>query len=560
MLQSLKIENIAVIENAELELSRGFNVLTGETGAGKSIIIDSINAVLGERTSRDIIRSGAAEAYVTAFFSQCGDSALETLSEIGVSGDGGDIVLMRRISQDGKNFCKINGTPVTAAMLRNLGGKLINIHGQNDSQDLLMPERHFLYIDILAGNAPLLNEYREQYKKLCSLKNELEKMRFDESDKARRIDMLEYQINELAMSEICPGEREELSAKRELFRNAEKVISALNLAYEQLLGGDETEGASSKVMTAADCLDDASEYLSGLREAAEALRSITYDINEYASQAKNALSEIDINPCEMDEIDERLDLLSRLSRKYGATEDDMIAFLEAAKKEREDIEFSDIRISGLEKQIKNTESAAIKLADKLTDRRKAAAARFEEDVRKELDFLDMPGVKFVVKIGCSALSSNGADKIEFMISANPGEEPKPIAKIASGGELSRIMLAVKCVLADKDVLQTMIFDEIDAGVSGRAAQKVAMKLREVSRGRQVICVTHLAQIAAHADEQLLVSKSTRGGKTFTDVTRLDFEGRKREIARITGGLKVTELQLKNAEEMLKSAKNKGDYK
>ena len=555
MLQSLKIENIAVIESAELELSRGFNVLTGETGAGKSIIIDAINAVLGERTSKDVIRAGAAEAFVTALFTGCSDSVRDELKEMDMPDDGGEVVITRRISADGRSTCRVNGVPVTASMLKNLGRELVNIHGQHDSQALLIPERHYTYLDTLAGNGALLEEYRIQFHKLGALKKELESLRMDEAEKSRRLDMLGYQIDELTMADVRPGERDELTAKKKLYRNAEKVIAALRNAYETLVG-DETGGAAVLIGSAADSLDGIIEFFGDLNETAEKLHSVSYDLEEYATQIRDTLSGIDIDPSETNAVDERLDTLYRLSRKYGATEEDMLAFLEKAKTERENIEFSDRRVSALEAEIKTAEKAAAALAARLTESRKKAAADFENNVRRELDFLDMPGVRFAVKMAETALSVNGADSVEFLISANMGEEPKPIAKIASGGELSRIMLAIKCVLADRDDLQTLIFDEIDAGVSGRAAQKVAMKLKEVSKGRQVICVTHLAQIAAHADEQLLISKAVRDGKTYTEVKSLDFEGRVGEIARINGGLDVTELQLRNAEEMLKAALNK----
>lgn len=558
MLQSIKIENIAVIQSAEIELSGGFNVLTGETGAGKSIIIDSINAVLGERTSRDVIRSGASEAYVTALFTGCGEKAFGALKELDIDDDGGEIVITRRISADGKSSCRVNGVPVTASMLKALGRELVNIHGQHDSQALLMPDKHYAFLDIVAGNSPLLDEYHAQYNRLVSLKKELLSLRMDDSEKTRRLDMLNYQIDELKLSRIRPGEREELTAKKKLFRNAEKVISALRFACEELSGGEDSAGAAEKARSAADSIDCASEYFYGLSDTAEKLRGFSYEIDDFALQINEALSQIDIDPSDMENVDERLDTLYRLSRKYGATEEDMLDYLKKAEAERESIVLSEQRISELERELEITEKNAVSLAGKLTESRRKAAVKFEKDVRAELDFLDMPGVRFAVKIEKAALSSNGADSVEFLISANPGEEPKPIAKIASGGELSRIMLAVKCVLAGRDDLQTMIFDEIDAGVSGRAARKVAMKLREVSKGRQVICVTHLAQIAAHADEHLLITKSVRDGKTYTEVTRLGFEGRKREIARINSGLDVTELQLKNAEEMLKAACDKGE--
>lgn len=558
MLQSLKIENIAVIENAGLELSGGFNVLTGETGAGKSIIIDALNAVLGERTSKDVIRAGASEAFVTALFTDCGENVLGILREMDIRDDGGELVVTRRITADGRSACRVNGVPVTASMLKTLGGALVNIHGQHDGQDLLVPERHYRYLDTLAGNGALVAQYRAAYQSLGALRKELESLRMDEAEKSRRLDMLGFQIDELTLAGIQPGERDALTAKKKLYRNAEKVLVALRAAYEALSGDDETQGAASRAGAAADLLDGVSEYFDGLGDTAEKLHGISYDMEEYASQLRDALSGVEIDPADMDAVDERLDTLYRLSRKYGAAEADMLDFLEKAKAERARITFSEQRTAALETELAQAEKTARLLAARLSESRARAGATFEKNVRDELDFLDMPGVRFAVRIERAALSPNGADSVEFLISANAGEAPKPIAKIASGGELSRIMLAVKCVLADRDALQTMIFDEIDAGVSGRAAQKVAMKLKEVSRGRQVVCVTHLAQIAARADAHLLITKSVRGAKTYTEVARLDFEGRKREIARINGGLDVTELQLRNAEEMLRSAMNKGE--
>ncbi len=552
MLQSLKIENIAIIESAGLELSRGFNVLTGETGAGKSIIIDSINAVLGERTSREIVRTGANEARVSALFSNVSAGVRAVLESFDID-DSDELLIQRKISADGKNVCRVNGSPVTVSMLKAIGRELVNIHGQHDSQALLSPESHCGYIDRLAGDEALLAEYKEKYLQLNSLKKELSSLSMDEAEKARRTEMLSFQIDELTFADIRVGERDELNSKKLLYRNLEKVMLSLRNAYELLFGDESGEsGASSRAEDAACCVEQAQEYFEELKGVSEWLHGAAFEMEEYASQIIDLLSGLEINPAEMEAVEERLDTLYRLSRKYGATEQDMLDFLEKAQNEMESITLSDEKILLLQSEIARCSAQLTEMAHNISSVRKAARD-FENRVCGELDFIDMPGVSFVVNFKETVPTGNGIDDVEFLISANAGEAPKPMAKIASGGELSRIMLAIKSVLAGDDNIDTLIFDEIDTGVSGRAAQKVALKMKEVSRGRQVICVTHLSQIAATADAHLLISKSSKDGKTYTRIEKLDFEGRKREIARINGGMDVTELQLQNAEEMLKSA-------
>lgn len=556
MLLSLKIENIAIIENAEIEFDGGLNVLTGETGAGKSIIIDSINAILGERTSRELVRRGALQARVSAVFAGINLAVTAQLLEFDIENqEDGTLLLQRSISLDGRNTCRINGAPATVTMLKKIGSSLINIHGQHDNQALLSPEGHYVFIDNVAENGDLLNTYKTAYLRLRTLEKELASNSLDETEKSRRLDLLSYQINELESTELCVGEQEELTARRNLYQNAGNVISRLREAYEILNGTEDSSGARQQLEFSAVCLDTAAVYYAGLEKVAQAIRGMSFDIDEYILQIRDAVETLDYNPADLEQIEERLDVIYRLSRKYGNTEEEMIDFLETAIEEKNKIALSDDRRRELSGEISAAKKQVESLASQLSESRRLAASQFAKNIKAELDYLDMPAVTFVVEQSTVAYSVGGADKIEFLISANAGELPKPLAKIASGGELSRIMLAIKNVLAAKDDVGTLIFDEIDAGVSGRAAQKVAMKLRQVSKGRQVVCVTHLAQIAAQADNHLLISKSVHDGKTYTKVEKLNMEGRKNELARIIGGLSVTQLQLESAEEMLMQANN-----
>jgi len=562
MLASLKIENIAIIESLEIEFDSGLNVLTGETGAGKSIILDAIHAVMGERTSRELIRSGASSAQVAALFSGCGQALAEILPQLGLEvPPEGELLLQRSLSADGRNVCRVNGAPVSVAMLKAVGRDLINIHGQHDNQALLAAEQHYRFIDSLAGNAALLGEYRSAYEKLLVLQRERETLRMDETEKARMLDMLDFQIQELEAAQLREGEWAELDARRSLLQHAEKVQDCLQNAYAALQGGEESAGALATagvlagIETAAENLETAAAYYAEVRAAAEAVREMAYNLDEYAAEIRNAFEAFDFDPREMAELAERLDSLYRLSRKYGATEADMLAFYEDALQRRDGIVLSEARLAALDAEIESARENTLALAERLRESRQQAAALFESGVKAELAFLDMPNVTFLVQMEQTAPGPTGADAMEFLISANVGEEPKPLAKIASGGELSRITLAIKNVLSDKDGVGTLIFDEIDAGVSGHAAQQVALKLREAAGSRQVICVTHLAQIAAQARRHMYIQKEVAGGKTYTGVSLLDREGRKRELARIMGGLKVTELQLQSAEEMLDAAGN-----
>ncbi len=554
MLVGLKIENIAVIENAELEFDSGLNVMTGETGAGKSIVIDSINAVLGERTSRELIRSGAENAKVYATFADINAETEMLLDEMGIEKmPDKTLVLSRSLSSSGRNVCRINGCPSTVSALKEIGAGLINIHGQHDSQALLSPDKHCGFIDSLAENEVLRSEYRSVFTNLVSVKKELEKLYDTRDEKAARLDYLNFQINEIENANVREGERDELSKEKELLQNSGRVIKALEKAYAAL---SDENGILAGVEDCAHELETAARYYDNAQNSAKGIRAISYELSEFSAEVRALVDGFDYDPVRLTEINDRLDFLYRLSMKYGATEAEILETLEKAVAERNEIEVSDERITELEEKLYALSDEIKILSAKLTDSRMTAAKKFEKEVKSELEFLDMPKVTFVVDRKATALTSKGADAIEFLISANPGQEPRPIAKIASGGELSRIMLAIKNVLSDKDDIQTLIFDEIDTGVSGSAAEKIALKLSEVSKGRQVICVTHLARIAAQADRHMKIMKSVDGEKTFTEINALDFEGRAAEIARITAGGSITALQLETAREMLINAKEK----
>lgn len=554
MLISLKIENIAVIESVEVNFDKGLNVMTGETGAGKSIVIDAINAVLGERTSRELIRTGAENARVFAEFADISEETQRILDELGIEKmPDRTLVLSRSLNNAGRNVCRANGCPVTVSALRELAGGLINIHGQHDSQALLSPEKHCGFIDSLAENEDLRKEYKRVFSSLVSVKKELDSLYDTRDEKAARLDYLNFQIKEITEADVKIGEREELNKEKTLLSNSGKVIKALEKAYAAL---NDDEGAAAGVELCAGELETASRYYGEAENVAKTVRGISYELSECISEIRNLADSFDYNPERLSEINERLDLLFRLSLKYGSEEGEILEKLDAAIKERAEIEVSDERIGELENKLYALSDEIKILAARLTESRLDAAAKFEKEVKEELEFLDMPRVTFVVDRKETALTSRGADSIEFLISANPGQEPRPIAKTASGGELSRIMLAIKNVLSDKDSVGTLIFDEIDTGVSGSAAEKIALKLSEVSRGRQVICVTHLARIAAQADTHMRITKSSTEEKTFTQIEALDFEGRAAEIARITAGGGVTALQLETAREMLIKAKEK----
>ncbi len=553
MLELLHIENIAVIEEADIRFRPGFNALTGETGAGKSIVIDAMGAVLGGRTSRDLIRTGASKAFVSAEFSAV-PAELPGLLENGLAPDeDGNLLLQREISGEGKNACRANGRPITVAQLRQIGGELLNIHGQHDGAQLLDEELHGAYLDRFGKTEEPLEAYQKAYAVLSELQEQIKALRMDEAEKARRMDSLRFQIGELERAELRPGEEEELEARRNLLRNGEKYLSALSGADYCLSGDDENAGAVNQ-------LRDAEEALSGVRtldeelgeayKRLEALRSEAYDLAETIRDLRGAF---DFSPEELDAAESRADQLYRLKKKYGATVEEMLDYLEQRRAELEAIETADDTRIFLEKKLGKAEAAVQGAGKSLTEARKKAAAALEARIQKELRDLDMNRVRFAIEFTGKAPSPDGCDEIRFLMSANAGEDLKPIAKIASGGELARIMLALKNVLAEQEAVGTLVFDEVDTGVSGRAAQKVAEKLAQVSRRKQVLCVTHLPQLAAMADTHFSVEKGEEKGRTYTHVVLLNRERRKSELARITGGSKVTDALLESAGELLDAA-------
>lgn len=552
MLSNLQIENIAVIKSASIDFENGFNVMTGETGAGKSIVIDSLNAILGERTSRELIRSGADSASVCAEFQNVGDNVKNELEKLGIEKDD-TLIVSRKLTPDGKNVCRINGMPATVSMLKALGVQLVNIHGQLDNQSLLSPETHCSFIDKLAGGGRELKEFKELYSLYIKKENELKSLNTDVNEKNRRLDILNYQIEEIQKADIRPGEKDELTEKLGFLRNAEKVLDLLHTAYAALNGDGEMPGAADVAADAASKLLSAADYSSDFTETANGVNDAAMNLSAYTEELRDKIYSLDYDPNETERAEERLDVIYRLSQKYGDSEEDILAYLENAEKERDALSFSDERAEQLRAETEKAYNEALAAAKKLSKIRIEAGKKFSADVERELAFLDMPSVKFIVNDSVGELYENGIDNIEFLLSANAGEEPKPLSKIASGGELSRIMLAIKCVLSELDDIDTLIFDEIDSGVSGRAALKIAAKMKELSKTHQVICVTHLAQIAAFADEHKLISKEEKDGRTYTCIASLDYNGRKYELARIMGGLTVTQSILNSAEELLSSA-------
>lgn len=556
MLSTLSIKNIAVIEKAQIDFTAGLNILTGETGAGKSIIIDSINAILGERTSRELIRTGADSARITALFTDLSDQVIEQLNELGYECDEDrSLLLQRDLNVDGRGSVKINGMPATVGILKQVGRQLINIHGQHDSQALLSPQKHCGYLDRLGELAQPLSRYKKVFSELCVVKRELDKLIADEEDKSYKMDMLSFQIKELEKANLYEGEREELTQRRTVIQNSERIATAVSQAYESLNGTEDFDGIRELLDNTISQLMHIVEVYPSLNAMVEDLNEMSYKLEDHSAQLYEASQALEYDPNELEQIESRLDLIYRLSQKYGGDEAHMLQYLQKAKVQLETIETSGERIEQLEQRAQLLYDKARELADGISDMRAKAGQQFIQQVKQELTFLDMPNVSLALSHQKGSLSSSGQDKIEFLISTNAGEPPKPIAKIASGGELSRIMLAIKNVLADKDDIDTLIFDEIDTGISGRAAHKVGIKLRQTAAGRQIICVTHSAQISAQAHTHFFISKQTRDNRTFTDITRLDREGRMREIARITGGDQITELMLQNAAQMLDSVKD-----
>lgn len=550
MLKSLNIENIAVIEKADIEFSPGLNVLTGETGAGKSIVVDSINAVLGERTSRELVRNGANEAQVTAVFDDINSSVREKLDEFGIEDDD-TLVLMRKISDKGKSYCRINGVPCTVSMLRQLGEQLVNIHGQHDSQALLNPDTHYRFLDMFADDKELVSEYSKNFKKLLEVRKKLKSLTADAENNDKQSEMLAYEINELTQADIKIGEIEQLHKRKNIILNSQNISDYLTFILSFFNGDDENNaGAENNIASLYSQGETLGEDDSEISAIQSRLLSLSDSIAEIKSLAGDKLNSIEYNENELNAIDERLDMYYHLSNKYGTTEQEMINYLNDALSKQNAIADYDEELERLNVQYDEVYSSTVDAAKALSIARSESAKQLENEIKEQLEFLDMPKVKFLVDFKQGNLSSTGYDKIEFLISTNLGEPPKPLAKIASGGELSRIMLAIKNILAAKDTVDTLIFDEVDAGVSGRASRKIGLKLKSVGEVCQVICVTHSAQIASAADNHLLIQKEFKNDKTYTKVVHLDFEQRKRELARIMGGMEITDALLKSAEEML----------
>lgn len=551
MLELLHIENIAIIEAADIEFAPGFNALTGETGAGKSIVIDSLSAVLGQRTSRELIRTGAEKAFVSAAFS---GMAPELTEELGIQPEAdGTLLLQREIQTDGKNVCRVNGRPVTVGQLRALGARLLNIHGQHDGQQLLDEEQHIVYLDSFGRVETLAITYAEKYKDFTDIRRQIGALQMDEAEKARRVDTLQYQIEELRRAKLTPGEEEELTARRGMLRNAEKFLDAVAGADYALNGDDSGGGALSALRQAQDALSGVRHLDDAFGQLYERLGEAYSEVYDIAATVEDKRGELDVSPGELDRVESRMDLLYRLKKKYGATVEDMLDYQARCEAELAQIEDAGDTLVRLEQALSKAEKEARQAAQALSDARKAAADRLTAQILTELQQLDMGKIRFAVDFAEKPLDSDGMDTVRFLMSANVGEELRPIHKIASGGELARIMLAMKNVLSEQDHVGTMVFDEVDTGVSGRAAQKVAEKMARISRRKQVLCVTHLPQLAAMADTHFSVEKGERGGRTYTEVRRLDREQRRRELARLTGGSHVSQTMLDGAEELLVQA-------
>ena len=548
MLRLLHIENIAVIERADILFEPGFNVMTGETGAGKSIVIDAISAILGERAYRDMIRTGMQKASVRAIFEDV--AQYPWFAENGVPYES-ETTVQREIYLDGKNVCRVNGVPVTVSVLRQLGLQLINIHGQHDSASLFDENYHLSFLDSIACNEALLENYGEKYRNVVSLQREIQRLSMDESEKLRRMETLRYQIEEISRADLKAGEDETLEARRKMLQNSEKLSEGLQDAAVCLDGDEDSQGAAALLSEAERALARISRYDDSLSQLHDTASDLMYQIQDVAEQLRDRLYQLSYSADELEQIEDRLDTIHRLRRKYGATCEDILAFLASAQAELDEMEFSGDRLEQLKGKLERAQKDAWEAADELREARKQASERLTARILEELSQLDMKKVRFTCEFSETELTPAGADAVAFYMSANLGEALKPLNKVASGGELARIMLALKNVLAEKDHVPTLIFDEVDTGVSGRAAQRVAEKLHQVSKSKQVLCVTHLPQLAALADTHLLIAKGERDGRTFTTVEPLDLEGRKAELARIIGGANNTETTLKTAEEMLR---------
>ena len=549
MLSSLQIENVAVIQKANVHFEKGLNVLTGETGAGKSILIDSINAILGNRTSKDLVRTGAAKAVIRAAFEDVLPAVLDSLEKAGYERSEA-LLLSREITAEGKSTCRINGMPATAAVLRELCGGLININGQHDSVGLLNPARHEGILDAYAQNSAEYQAYYAIYRELVGVKKTLDAMITDESEKQRRIDLLSYQVQEIDDAGLTAGEEQTLESRRKVLANASTIRDRIAQCYALLSGGDEAPGAVDLLGEASNAVDAAAQLDGELSAGAGQLLDLYYTAKDVAADLIGRLDAYDTNDAELDEIEQRIDLIYKLRRKYGDTVEDILAFGERARKELEMIQSSQERVEHLQKEQRRLYTLAREKAEALTQTRLKAFDELNKRISGTLDFLNMPGVRMTLRHSRGPLASHGQDSIEFYISTNPGEAPKPLAKIASGGELSRITLAIKNAMADKDAVPTVIYDEIDSGVSGKAASRIGEVLRQSAEGHQILCITHTAQIAALADCHLLIQKNITNERTYTEIHPLDENGRVEALARLISGDHVTELSLANAREML----------
>ncbi len=549
MLSCLQIENVAVIQKAEVHFQPGLNVLTGETGAGKSILIDSINAILGNRTSKDLVRTGASKAVIRASFAQISDVVLDKLEAAGYERSA-ELLLSREITAEGKSSCRINGMPTTAAVLRELCGGLININGQHDSVGLLNPAHHLSILDDYAQNAKLYQEYYVLYRSLVKVKKELDAMITDEAEKQRRIDLLSYQVQEIEEAGLTAGEEQTLESRRKVLANASTIRDRVAKAHALLSGDDDTPGAVDLLGEASNAMDTAAQLDESLSGVSGTLMDLYYSAKDAAAELIDRLDAYDTNDAELDEIEQRLDLLYRLKRKYGDTVEDIIAFGQKAREELEQIQFSEQRHDQLQAEKLRLYGLAREKAEALTQTRLKAFDELNARITDTLQFLNMPGVRMTLHHARGPLASHGQDSVEFYISTNAGEAPKPLARIASGGELSRITLAIKNALADRDAVPTVIYDEIDSGVSGKAAGRIGEVLRQSARGHQILCITHTAQIAALADCHLLIQKNVTNDRTYTEIHPLDTEGRVEALARLISGDHVTELSRANAREML----------
>lgn len=556
MLKTLCIENIAVIEKADIEFSKGFNVLTGETGAGKSIVVDSINAILGERTSKELVRAGSENAFVTAYFEDINSEVKQKLNEFDLPcEDDGTLMLSRKISAQGKSTCRINGSVCTVSMLKEVGNLLVNIHGQHDSQTLLNADYHYKFVDMYGSLDGILDEYKQSFKQLLSVRKQLKALTLDADERDRQIELLDYQIKELTDAEIKVGEWDELKKRKNLILNSQNLLQSLNSALAAFNGSDDYSGISTLLSTAVKELGTVSDVDGDIKTVYDKAEALNDSVEVVKDALFDKINSIEFEPEELDRIEERLNLYYTFSNKYGETEQDMLYYLDEAVKKRAAFENSEEELEKLNVRYDEIFNQTVALAQKLTDLRKSTAEKLGNEICKQLEFLDMPKIKFTTSFEKGNLSANGWDKIEFLIATNVGETAKPLAKIASGGELSRIMLAIKSIIAQKDSIDTLIFDEIDTGVSGKASRKIGLKLKELGAFTQVICVTHSAQIASVADSHFLIEKNVENDRTYTNVTVLDYDGRKNELARIMGGINATESLLKSAEELLNNYGN-----